>query len=458
MTTTMRYALLATVVLAAGIAAVPLAPHAAAPRVDAAAAALDGAPEPVPDPAAWRLVPHVRAQAYYGLNDVNRDVPPAYMAAHVDIVEDDGYTAPHADAFKRAGGALAIAYTDPTYGAHCPPPFTPPAGRCEGQIAKLVAADERAWIHDASGARIHRFNDPYYQYQEVFNITWPAVRRAYARTTAEILAASPRLDGFEADDSGSPFTGRDGVPGSNLYGEYSGHGVEIRSDEEYFTAASAMLAAAGKPVIVNGGDPVTWGPAYGGRFLRLPFVMGQQFEGCFNNAGKYRYTEIDDKFRREENGLLAVVANRKLAVCFPTGDTTPPHRRYAYAAWLLTYDPRYSAYEMNVPQSDGIALYPEIELVPLQPRRTPRSIDDLRVGAVYAREFGACAIAARTIGPCAAVVNASSRETAPVPSLSIVYGHRIELDPQSLYHGGKARVVEGAPQQLAPESAAILVR
>jgi hypothetical protein len=425
---------------------------------DAGAAALDGAPAPVPDPSAWRLVPHVRTLAYYGLNGINKDIPPAYMAAHVEMVEDDGYTAEHADAFKRAGGHFAIAYTDPTYGAHCPPPFTPPAGKCEGQIAKLVATDEHAWIHDASGARIHRFNDPYYQYQEVFNITSPAVKRAYARTTAEILAASPRLDGFEADDSGSPFTGGDGVLGSNLYGQYSGRGVEIRSDAEYFAAASAMLAAAGKPVLVNGGDPVTWGPAYHGAFLRMPFVFGQQFEGCFNNEGHYRYTEIDDKFRREENGLLAVAAFRKLAFCYPTGDTTPPHRMYAYAAWLLSYDPRYSVFVMNVPQSDGPALYPESELVPLQPRTTPRSIDELRTGGVYAREFGACAIAGRTIGPCAAVVNASSRAGAAIPQLATAYAHHIELDAQSFYHGGKARVVAGAPAQLAPESATILVR
>jgi len=415
-------------------------------------------PAPIAEPRDWRLVPHVRALAYYGLNGVNTDVPAAYMAAHVDIIEDDGYTAPHADAFKRAGGAIAIAYTDPTYGAHCPPPFTPPAGKCEGQIAKLVASDERAWIHDASGARIHRFNDPYYQYQEVFNIAYPPVRHAYARTTAAFLAASPLLDGFEADDSGSPFTGPEGWLGSNLYGQYSGRGVEIRGEEEYIAAESAMLAAAGKPVIINGGDPVTWGPAYRGRFIDLPFGMGQQFEGCYNNAGKYRYTEIDDKFRRESNGLLAVIAHRKLAVCFPTGDTTPPHRMYAYASWLLTYDPRYSVYMMNVPQVDGVALYPETELVPLLPRGTPRSIDELRRAGVYVREFGSCAIAGRTIGGCAAIVNASSRAGAAVPALGAPYARHIELDQQSIYHGGKARVAAGAPAELPPETAAILVQ
>jgi hypothetical protein len=412
---------------------------------------------PPPDPSAWHLVRHVRTQAYYGLNDLNADVPPAFMARYVDIAEDDGYTAEHADRFKRAGGAAAIAYTDPTYAAHCPPPFTPPAGKCEGQIAKLVATDERAFVHDASGARVHRFNDPYFQYQEVFNVTQPVVWRAYAAQTADILRHSPLLDGFEADDSGSPFTGTDGKLGSNLYEYYSGFGVEIRSDEEYIAGATAMLRAAGKPLMINGGDPRGTGPAYGGRFLDLPFVTSQQHEGCFNNGGRYLYSDKDDKFRREQTSLLTVMSHRKSAVCYPTGDTTPPHRLYAYASWLLTYDPRYSVYLMAVKQSDGEALYPEIELVPLLPRQTPGSIDDLRRGPLYVREFGACAIGGSSIGSCAAIVNPSD-QVVPVPSLAVKYARHVALDPQSLYHGGKARAENGAPAALAPQTATILVR
>jgi hypothetical protein len=413
---------------------------------------------PPPDARAWRLVPHVRTQAYYGLNDINADVPPSYLARHVDIVEDDGYSAEHADRFKRAGGKTAIAYTDPTYGVHCPPPFTPPAGRCGGPMDKFAGGDETAYVHDASGARIHKYYDPYYQYQEVFNVAAPSARRAYARLTADILRHSPLLDGFEADDSGSPFTGPDGKLGSNLYGDFNASGVEIRSDEEYIAAESAMLKAAGKPLMINGGDPRGTGPAYGGRFLELPFVLSEQFEGCFNNGGHYLYSDRDDKFRREENALLAVMAHRKSAVCFPTGDTTPAHRLYAYAAWLLTYDPRFSIYLMAVKQSDGPALYPETELVPLQPRVTPRSIDDVRDGSLYVREFGECAIAAVPIGPCAAAVNPAQNTVAAVPHLRQAYARHIALDAQSLYHGGQARVAGGVPAQLDPQTAAILVR
>ena len=311
----------------------------------------------------------MRTHAYYGLNDVNADVPAAWMARHVDIVEDDGFEAQHADAFKRAGGATAYAYTDPTYVPHCPPPFVPPAGLCEGPIGNLVARDESAWLHDARGARVHRFVSARFQYQEILRVGSPSARRAYARTTAAILAHSPLLDGFEADDSGGTITSGDGRFGSNLWGDFYAPGVEFRTDAEWIAGESAMLASAGRPVFLNGADP-NWQPAYGGRFLDLPFVLGQQFEGCFNNGGGYRYTERDDAFRKEANGILAVQAHHKSAYCYPTGDTSPEHRLYAYAAWLLVFDPHWSVYEMTVAQVDGHALYPETELVPRDPQRT----------------------------------------------------------------------------------------
>jgi hypothetical protein len=409
-------------------------------------------------PAPGTFPDHVRTQAYYGLNNINVDVPAAFMAAHVDIVEDDGYSAPHADAFKRAGGKTAIAYTDPSFDVHCPAPFVPPAGRCSGPMSGPIAPDETAYVHDANGARVNRYGGSYFQYQEIFNVAAPSARAAYARWTASILAASPLLDGFEADDSGSPFTGPDNVVGSNLYYGFNAFGVEIAGDAQYIAGESAMLAAAGKPVMINGGDPRGSGPAYGGTFLDLPSVWGQQFEGSFNNGGGYLYSDVDNKFQREENALISVMSHHKLAVDYPTGDGSPAPRIYAYAAWLLTYDATYSVYETDVPLSDGIALWPETQLVPRQPAATATDIAQLRRGGVYVREFGACAVAAQAIGPCAAVVNSSPTAAAALPAFSTAYGQHVVLDPQSIYHGGKANVVAGAVTSLAPETAAILVR
>ena len=399
---------------------------------------------------------HVRAFAFYGLNDINADVPPAYMAAHVDIVEDDGFTAQHADAFKRAGGATALAYTDPSYVPHCPPPFKPPVGKCEGPVGNLVATDERAFFHDANGERVRRYNDPYFQYQEALNVASPIARDAYRRTTDAILAHSPRLDGFLADDSGSPYSG-DSL-GSNWFYGFNAPAVEIRDEKSFIAAEIAMLAAAGKPVLFNGGDPHTLGPAYDGLFLRLPFVLGQEFEGCYNNVdGTLFGDERNDRFARQSNGLIAVMAAHRLALCLPTGPADPARRTYAYASFMLSYDPRWSVYGMEHKLSDGRAIFPEIELVPGSPRETARAIADLKHGRVYVREFERCALAGASIGPCAAVVNPSHADSA-VPPLAARYARHAELDTASQLGGGRVRLVAGAPAALGPVSAAILFR
>jgi hypothetical protein len=411
-----------------------------------------------PAPAASPPRRHVQSETYYGLNDVNIDVPARTMAELVDIVDDDGFTAPHADAFKRAGGRMAFAYTDPTYVPYCRPPFRAPAGKCDGPVGVLVAGDERAWLHDERGERLHRAGTHGF-HQEILNVASPLAQRAYARTTAGILAKSPRLDGFMADDSGGTFDAGEGLPpGANVFGDFSGSAVEIRDAETWKRAESQMLAAAGRPVIVNGSGP-DWQPAYGGFFLDLPYVMGQQYEGCFNNAGGYRYSTRNDTFRRAANGMLAVQRHGKLAVCLPTGDTSPAHRLYAYAAWLLVYDPRTSVFKMSEPLPDGHAIYPETALVPSAPAATARaSVDELRSGGVYVREFGTCAIDGETIGPCASVVNASASEGAAIPALSRRYTRSIALDGRSLDRGGRPFAIAGTPRALAPTTAAILVR
>jgi hypothetical protein len=439
----------------AGIGAAHLGANAGS-GVAVAGATLTVASPAVTPPAGASAPAHVKTFAFYGLNDINGDVPAAYVAAHVDIVDDDGFTAKHADAFKRAGGKIALAYTDPTYVPYCPPPFAPPAGHCDGPIGNLVAADESAWMHDAHGARINRFVSDHYQYQEALNVMSASAQRAYAQTAAAVAAQSPLLDGYQADDSGSSFSS--GTLGSNLYYRFSAPGVEIPSDQAYIAAETAMLAAAGKPVLINGGDPSTWGPAYNGVFVDLPTVMGQMFEGCFNNDIVGLYTDASAQFQRESDGLLAVQQHKKLALCLPTGDATSPARRlYAYAAFMLTFDPAYSVYGMNQKQSDGESLYPETQLFPQQPLRTATEIGQLKVGGVYLREFGSCSIGGSAIGPCAAVVNTSGAAAA-VPALTTAYARHVELDPQSMYNGGKANPVACGIGSLAGGSAAILVR
>lgn len=418
------------------------------------------APTPVPvvpPPALVSIAAHVRNLAYYGLDGINASLPASFMAANVDYVEDDGFTAPHADAFKRAGGKTAFAYTDPSFVPHCVAPFAPPAGACAGPIGNLVSSTESAWIHDATGARINRSSGSG-QYQESLNLISPAAQQAYTSTTSSILSASPLLDGFFADDSGSNFTASScsGAGCAFWYG-FNSIGVEIASDVTYIAGETAMLAAAGKPVIINGSDNQTQGPAYSGAFINLPYVMGEVSEGCFNNAAGLMTSDGNAWWTRVESGLMQITAYHKLAFCYPTGDTSPAHRLYGYASWLLGYDPTYSVYASIVTQSDGAAIFPETQLVPTQPLQTATAIAQLQKGSVYVREFAQCGIGGVAIGPCAAVVNPSSSTTATIPALTQSYSNQIALDATSLYGGGRARVVAGVPSSLAPSTAAIFV-
>lgn len=410
-------------------------------------------PAPTPTPilaAAAAASDHVQSLAYYAEDGVNTHVPASYMAAHVDIVEgEDDPTFPASRAFKAAGGKMALAYTDPTYVPYCSSPFMPPnAGNCAGPTGNLVATgDETAWVHDASGARINRFVSTYFQYQEMLNVGSPSAVRAYTQMVSNL--AYPQLDGLFADDSGSLL--------SSVYYGFDATGVEFQNDAQWIAGETAQLKATGMKVLYNGGL-VTGGPAYNGAFLNLPFVIGQNEENCHNDGTKLRTDAVYGYFTNDTNGLLAIQAMGKLAVCMPGALVDPASRLYDYAAFMLTYSPAYSVFGQVYNLSDGVAVYPETQLVPLSPLQSATTaVSALLNGGVYVREFAACAIASAPIGSCAALVNASGSSKA-IPNLEQSYAHSIVLDPQSLYGGGRAHVAAGTPSTLAAGSAAILVQ
>jgi hypothetical protein len=436
----------ASALASASPAATPKAPL---PTPTPTAIAKAPAPTPTPVHASGPAAPdHVQNFGFYGVDGVNANIPAAFMAAHVDIAEaDDVVNDAFAPAFKAAGGKMAIAYTDPSYVPFCPPPFTPPAGLCTGAIGNLVAGDESAWVHDSSGARIHRYADTYYEYQDMLNVGSPSAVNAYAQMVRNL--ADPHLDGVFADDSGKPL--------SSMYYRFDANGVEFQTDAQWIAGETAQLAATGMKVLYNGGTPQQQ-PAYGGAFLTLPEVIGQMNEGCFMSSDEGAHMNAYGRFQNDANGLLAIQAFHKLAVCLPNGAVDPASRTYTYASFMLVYDPSYSVLGVDTVLSDNEAVYPEIQLVPQQPLTTASTdVAVLLHNGVYVREFASCSISSAPIGPCAAVVN-SSTASATIPPLAQSYAHSIALDPQSLYGGGLARVVSGAPSSIAPGSAAILVR
>ena len=403
---------------------------------------------------------HVTTWYYYGLNDMNSAIPAAWMAAHADFAEGDA-----ADsvalllAFKNAGGKYTVSYTDPAYSAYCYAPFTQPAGRCEGPMGGLVSGDESAWLHGADGSRVHRYMDSHFQYQEALNPAAQSARDAYRRGTAASVAAAPSLDYFFADDSGGVFTGSDGTQLSGLLYGFNAPATEISGDAAFITAQQQMVAAAARPVFINGATPYTLMPSYNGTFLKSPNVAGQNFEGCY---GDYNGLVGDDssggpRWTNMSNALLAVYGYGTRAVCMNVAAATPANRIYVLASWWMTYDEARSIIVPHALAPDGFSVLPEFDIVPRQPRATATaSIAALRApGGAYVREFAACFQAGISIGPCAAAVNPSASAVA-TPATTGRYTISLAVDDRSAYTGGKAAWTGSVPATLAARSAVVL--
>jgi hypothetical protein len=407
--------------------------------------------------AAAALVPaHVLSWYYYGLNGVNASVPAAVMVRYADFVEDDGFSAEHAMAFKRAGGRWATAYTDPAYVPYCHPPFAPPGGHCEGPIGDLVTSED-AWFHGPDGTRVRRYVDKEFDHQEALNPASASARRAWRNKTERLLRAAPALDFLFADDSGSPLRAGDMSPTSAWFYGFNTGGVEITGDAAFRDAWIAYLSTATLPVIVNGADPVTGLPAYDGAFLRAPRVLGAAQENCFNSSTGIT-TDAHDRWRYHADGLLATTRLHRWAACFMTGRPTQANRMYTLASWWITYDPDLSIAAPLEPVEKS-SLLPELDIVPREPIRSAHEhARELRTdGGAYVREFRSCYQREAPLGGCAAIVN-STASTLPLPRLEGRYGQTLALEGADVVAGGRATWRRGVPATLAPGSALIVAR
>jgi hypothetical protein len=432
----------------------------AAPVTLSVRAAPGSSPPPANNPPPANVPAHVTTWYYYGLNDMNAAIPAAWMAAHADYAEGDAANSVALlQAFKSAGGKYTVSYTDPAFSAYCYAPFTQPAGRCEGPMGSLVSSTESAWLHGADGARVHRFMNDHFQYQDALNPASQPARDAYRASTGASAAAAPSLDYFFADDSGGVFNGSDGTQLSGLLYGFNAPATEIGNDAAFITAEQQMIAAAARPVFINGATPYTLMPSYNGTFLKSPNVAGQNFEGCY---GDYNGLVGDDssggpRWTNMSNALLAAYGYGSRAVCMNVAAATPANRMYVLASWWMTYDEVRSIMVPYALAPDGFSVLPEFDIVPRQPRATATSsIAALRApGGAYVREFAACYQAGSAIGPCAAVVNPSAAPVA-TPSTSGRYTSALAVDDRSAYTGGKASWTGSVPAQIGARSAVVL--
>ncbi len=398
---------------------------------------------------------HVRTWVYYGLNGINSQIPASYMAAHTDFVESDLGEGDHGEAFKKAGGAFAVVYTDPGFVPDCVPPFEVAPGHCKGGIGNLDPP-ESAWLHDARGSRIHVFLDEHAHFQEALNPASRGAQDAYRRATRDLVRQAPRLDFFFADDSGGPLRGVDGTMKTGAYWKFNQLPREITEDRTFVAGREAMFRSAARPVFVNGGGPDGL-PSYNGAFVRAENVAGLVNEGCFpdGDAG----LKNDERWHSSSDGLLATTALEKYAVCMLIEKATPLARLTHVASWWVTYDQRWSVIAPISGASDGFTIFPEYDIVPTEPLETAhRSVGELRTGAsLYGRRFRTCYQRGSPIGECAAIVNTGT-EARPLPATFSGFSRYLVLDDRSSYTGGRATWKRDPPRSVPALNALVLLR
>ena|GEM_PF-387182 len=390
---------------------------------------------------------HVRTYLYYTAANTNTALPARFMAQYATFIETAGGHPGRVRAFRAAGGRYALSYADPTFVPYCEPAFAPPAGRCAGPIGNDPALTESAWLHTVDGVRLHRPDAYTGEYQEILNPLSPEVARAVHRYTKRLSEAGVNAAFF--DETGSELDGD--------FISFGGQAAEIPTRNAWFLGERAIVSASSLPVILNGSGP-DWGPAYGGAILTLPNVLGVNFEGCFSNGAIGLMNVRHGYWGRMESALLADARLRKYVVCMMSGPFDPAQRVYTLASWWLTYDARWSVAAPVTRAADGYAVYPEYDIVPMDPDRSAHTtVAQFQTGGVYVRTFARCYDRGAPIGACAAVVNPDLVPHAMPHSLR-TFMRAMSLENRSVYTGGAVRWQPRSSNTIGPTSGEILRR
>ncbi len=300
--------------------------------------------------------------------------------------------------------------------------------------------------------------------------------------------------------------GGNGMPGV-AHGEPRGLGITYANGSAYTPPKNfhrqnlvAFDNALGAPVLDEGacigdGTPLGGAPSDGGSTAMLSVaahnsagVLCENFAEGWGNRQTVNGKAVDEFWSRDVNSGIQVLSAHKMFICYEyignedasnrgtVSDTD--QRGYIYASFMLIFDYEHSVYKTGfagarLPPKAPVMVLPENLLVPMQPLQTatwPQRIDQLKRGSVYVREFASCGYAGQAIGPCAAVVNPSSSNGAPMPEMRGHYAHALTFvgndgaftgrhgTPNYGDTGDLELTARSVPASLPPAGWAILVR
>lgn len=237
----------------------------------------------------------------------------------------------------------------------------------------------------------------------------------------------------------------------------------------WHAALNSVDASVNVPLIIN-----TFGGSHGTdmatvqsrvTLLSPPNVVGAMYESCLGGHGGWGQTTPVDwvpntsmSWFQTEYSQIQTVLQHKSFWCYQkmTGDgaTLVQKRLYAYASFLLTYDPAYSVYQTAMATPSKFLVFPETGLVPMNPTVTATDVSGyLQSSGAYVRHFNSCYYRGTLVGPCAVAVNPSPSATA---MLTEPFAHSAMLSGDGVLDGGSMSFNGPAVTVLPPTTAAIL--
>jgi hypothetical protein len=222
----------------------------------------------------------------------------------------------------------------------------------------------------------------------------------------------------------------------------------------------AALAAEPYPTLINTLSVAEYNIPAKVAGLQGSNIVGGMYEHCYN----------DGQWTPEEDGQLQALAEIKSQGKGPgpafwcylngttvDGSTVIPQRLFAYASFLLTYDPNYSVFQESYASSPStFKVMPETGFVPLEPASTPASISDLQTAAgAYVQQYAYCYYRGSLVGACEIAVNPGTA-TVSVPNPKNLL-HSVVLSGSGILDGGAVSFNGPQVTSLAPGTAAILV-
>jgi hypothetical protein len=307
-----------------------------------------------------------------------------------------------------------------------------------GGINPFYNKNGATFAHTCAGDRIWDQWDGMTEW--VMNPGSRAMRKLFARYVSW-LTTQGHFDALFEDEDGA-------LTAFERYGRFNPSLPCDYENSSWIKEEAGMNQAPSLPIIFNGlsglnGD----GPSLSIGLLDASNTIGGNYEGCYDNVKQPK--EDGWLWRDVENTELQVAAKNKIFECMLRNSGQAANeidaRIYAYASFMLTYNPATSVYWTYFATSSRLHVMPESELVALSPTApAPLTVTGLKQsGGTYARQYQECYIWGVAVGACAAVVNSDTGASHPFPFTQ--YNHTLVLSGAGVLDGGTISTDGPAP-------------